>query len=46
MEWTRTHYCGDLRIDNVDQEVVLMGWCQLVSAKLCSKWKSVKPHMF
>lgn len=28
MEWTRTHYCGDLRIDNVDQEVVLMGWCQ------------------
>ena len=28
MEWTRTHYCGDLRIENVDQEVVLMGWCQ------------------
>ena len=28
MEWSRTHYCGDLRIDNVDQEVVLMGWCQ------------------
>ena len=27
-EWTRTHYCGDLRIENVDQEVVLMGWCQ------------------
>ena len=28
VEWTRTHYCGDLRIENVDQEVVLMGWCQ------------------
>ncbi len=28
MEWTRTHYCGDLRAENVDQEVVLMGWCQ------------------
>ena len=28
IEWTRTHYCGDLRIENVDQEVVLMGWCQ------------------
>jgi len=28
MERTRTHYCGDLRIENVDQEVVLMGWCQ------------------
>ncbi|MBT3715395.1 MAG: aspartate--tRNA ligase [Deltaproteobacteria bacterium] len=28
MEWTRTHYCGDLRTENVDQEVVLMGWCQ------------------
>ncbi|MBC8259614.1 MAG: aspartate--tRNA ligase [SAR324 cluster bacterium] len=28
MNWTRTHYCGDLRIENVDQEVVLMGWCQ------------------
>ncbi|MBT5087793.1 MAG: aspartate--tRNA ligase [Deltaproteobacteria bacterium] len=28
MEWTRTHYCGDLKTENVDQEVVLMGWCQ------------------
>jgi aspartyl-tRNA synthetase len=28
MEWTRTHYCGDLRTENVDQEVVLMGWCK------------------
>ncbi|MGY8697435.1 MAG: aspartate--tRNA ligase [bacterium] len=28
MEWTRTHYCGDLRAENVDQEVVLMGWCK------------------
>ena len=28
IEWTRTHYCGDLRIENVDQDVVLMGWCQ------------------
>ncbi len=24
--WTRTHDCGSLRRDNVDQEVVLMGW--------------------
>jgi aspartyl-tRNA synthetase len=24
--WTRTHDCGALRKDNVDQEVVLMGW--------------------
>ena len=28
MDCTRTHYCGDLRVENVDQEVVLMGWCQ------------------
>ncbi|HHZ78312.1 MAG TPA: aspartate--tRNA ligase, partial [Candidatus Lambdaproteobacteria bacterium] len=26
--WKRTNYCGDLRIEDVDSEVVLMGWCQ------------------
>ncbi len=25
-DWKRTHDCGSLRSDNVDQEVVLMGW--------------------
>ncbi|MFI3209788.1 MAG: aspartate--tRNA ligase [Peptostreptococcaceae bacterium] len=24
----RTHYCGDLRLSNLDQEVTLMGWVQ------------------
>ena len=28
MKWKRTNYCGDLRIEDVDSEVVLMGWCQ------------------
>lgn len=27
-EWKRTHYCGDARVSDVEQEVVLMGWCQ------------------
>jgi aspartyl-tRNA synthetase len=25
-DWKRTHYCGDLRASEADQEVVLMGW--------------------
>ena len=25
-DWKRTHYCGDLRASDADQEVVLMGW--------------------
>jgi aspartyl-tRNA synthetase len=25
-DWKRTHGCGSLRPDNVDQEAVLMGW--------------------
>jgi len=28
MEWKRTHYCSDLRVEDVDREVVLMGWCK------------------
>ena len=28
MEWERTHYCSDLRVEDVDREVVLMGWCK------------------
>ena len=28
MECLRTNYCGDLREEDIDSEVVLMGWCQ------------------
>jgi aspartyl-tRNA synthetase len=28
MEWKRTHYCSELRVEDVDREVVLMGWCK------------------
>jgi aspartyl-tRNA synthetase len=28
--WKRTKYCGDLRVDDVGKEVVLMGWVQRV----------------
>ncbi len=25
-DWKRTHYCGELRASDADQEIVLMGW--------------------
>ena len=28
MELKRTHYCSDLRVEEVDRDVVLMGWCK------------------
>ena len=28
MELKRTHYCSDLRVEDVDRDVVLMGWCK------------------
>ncbi len=28
MEWKRTHYCSDLRVEDIDSRVVLMGWCK------------------
>ena len=27
-DWERSDYCGNLRIDDLDREVVLMGWVQ------------------
>ena len=34
----RTHYCGDLRESNINEEVVLMGWVQ-------KKRKSTLPEL-
>ena len=28
MDWMRTNYCGDLREEDIDREVLLAGWCQ------------------
>ena len=28
MDWIRTNYCGDLREEDIDREVLLVGWCQ------------------
>ena len=28
MKWLRTNYCVDLREEDIDRKVVLMGWCQ------------------
>ncbi|MFO7980373.1 MAG: aspartate--tRNA ligase [Candidatus Aminicenantes bacterium] len=30
LDWERTHYCGELRIEDVDKEVVLFGWIHKV----------------
>jgi len=27
-DWKRTHYCGELSKNNIDNEVILMGWVQ------------------
>jgi len=30
LDWKRTHYCGELRIENMDSQVVIFGWVNKV----------------